>query len=58
MIGGAPVRRLRFYPGSCPSRTAAKAAQDEWERLPPSRRGETIVVDGGRRLKVRLIEME
>jgi acyl-CoA reductase-like NAD-dependent aldehyde dehydrogenase len=37
---------------------AAKAAQDEWERLPPSQRRETIVVDGGRRLKVRLIEME
>jgi hypothetical protein len=37
---------------------AAKAAQDEWERLPPSRRRETIVVDGGRRLKIRLIEME
>jgi hypothetical protein len=37
---------------------AAKAAQDEWERLPPSRRRETIVTDGGRRLKVRLIEME
>jgi hypothetical protein len=37
---------------------AAKAAQDEWERLPPSRHRETIMVDGGRQLKVRLIEME
>jgi hypothetical protein len=36
---------------------AAKAAQNEWERLPPSRRRETIVVEGGRR-KIRLIEME
>jgi hypothetical protein len=37
---------------------AAEASRDEWERLPPSRRRETIVVDGGRRLKIRLIEME
>ena len=37
---------------------AAKAAQGEWEKLPPSRRRETIVVDGGRPLKIRLIEME
>jgi hypothetical protein len=37
---------------------AAKAAQDEWERLRPSRRREKIVVDGERRLKMRLIEME
>ena len=37
---------------------AAKAARDEWEQLPSSRRRETIVVEGGRRLKIRLIEME
>ena len=37
---------------------AAKAVKEEWERLPPSRRRETIVVEGGRRLKIRLIEME
>jgi hypothetical protein len=37
---------------------AAKAAEDEWERLPPSRRREMIVVEGGRRLKIRLIELE
>jgi len=36
----------------------AKVTHDEWVRLPPSRRRETIVVEGGRRLKLRLIEME
>ena len=34
------------------------AARKEWEQLPPSRRREIIVVDGARRITVRLIEME
>ena len=37
---------------------AAKAAQGEWEKLPPSGRREIIVVEGGRRLKLRVIEIE
>jgi len=37
---------------------AAKADQGEWEKPPPSQRRETFVVEGGRRLKIRLIEME
>jgi hypothetical protein len=35
-----------------------KVSKDEWVRQPPSRRREKIVVEGGRRLKLRLIEME
>ena len=34
-----------------------KASKDEWVRQPPSRRREKIVVEGGRRLELRLIEM-
>jgi len=30
----------------------------EWEQLSPSRRREIVVVEGGRRITVRLIEME
>jgi hypothetical protein len=33
-------------------------AKKEWERLPPSRRRETVVVEAGRRVVLRLIEME
>jgi hypothetical protein len=33
-------------------------ARKEWEQLPPSRRRETIVVEGGRQIVLRLIEME
>jgi hypothetical protein len=33
-------------------------ASKEWEQLPPSRRRETIVVEGGRQIVLRLIEME
>jgi len=33
-------------------------ARKEWEQLPPSRRRETIVVEGGRRLVLRLIVTE
>ena len=33
-------------------------AKEEWEQLPPSRRRETIVVEGKRRFVLRLIEME
>ena len=33
-------------------------AKKEWEQLPPSRRRETVVVEGGRRVILRLIEME
>jgi hypothetical protein len=33
-------------------------ARKEWEQLPPSRRREFVVVEGGRRITVRLIEME
>ena len=35
-----------------------QASKDEWVRQPPSRRREKIVVEGGRRLKLRLIEMD
>jgi hypothetical protein len=34
------------------------AAKGDWEQLPPSRRRERIVVESGRRLVLRLIEME
>jgi hypothetical protein len=37
---------------------AVKAAREEWVRLPLSRRREKIIIDGGRELKVRLIEIE
>ena len=33
-------------------------ARKEWEQLPPSRRREFVAVEGGRRITVRLIEME
>jgi hypothetical protein len=33
-------------------------AAKEWEQLPPSRRRETVVIERGRRIAVRLIEME
>jgi hypothetical protein len=33
-------------------------ARNEWEQLPPSRRREIVVVEGGRRIMIRLIEME
>jgi hypothetical protein len=33
-------------------------ASKDWEQLPPSRRREIVVVEGGRRITVRLIEME
>jgi len=33
-------------------------ARRDWEQLPPSRRREILVVEGGRQIKVRLIEME
>ena len=33
-------------------------ARKEWEQLSPSRRRETIVVEGGRQFVLRLIEME
>ena len=34
------------------------AARKQWEQLPPSQRRERIVVEGGRRIVLRLIEME
>ena len=34
------------------------AERKEWEQLPPSRRREIVVVEGERRITVRLIEME
>ena len=33
-------------------------AGKEWEQLPPSRRREIVLVEEGRRITVRLIEME
>ena len=33
-------------------------ARRDWEQLPPSRRREFVAVEGGRRITVRLIEME
>ena len=33
-------------------------ARKEWEQLPPFRRREIVVVEGKRRITVRLIEME
>ncbi len=30
----------------------------QWEQLPPSRRREKVVVEGGRQIVLRLIEME
>ena len=33
-------------------------ARKQWEQLPPSRRREKIVVEGGRQMVLRLIEME
>ena len=33
-------------------------ARKEWEQLPPSRRREFVAVEGGRRITIRLIEME
>jgi hypothetical protein len=33
-------------------------AGKEWDQLPPSRRREIVVVERGRRIAVRLIEME
>ena len=32
--------------------------KQQWEQLPPSRRREKIVVEGGRQIVLRLIEME
>lgn len=32
--------------------------KQKWEQLPPSRRREKIVVEGGRQIVLRLIEME
>jgi len=34
------------------------AVREEWEQLPPSRRRQIVIVEGGRRIAVRLIEME
>jgi hypothetical protein len=34
------------------------AVREEWEKLPSSRRREFVIVEGGRRIAVRLIEME
>ena len=34
------------------------AARKNWEQLPPPRRREMIVVEEGRRITIRLIEME
>ena len=33
-------------------------AKEKWEQLPPTRRRERIVVEGGRQIVLRLIEME
>ncbi|HEX6411295.1 MAG TPA: hypothetical protein VFZ88_11990 [Sphingomicrobium sp.] len=35
-----------------------QVVRKQWEQLPPSRRREKIVVDGGRQILLRLIEME
>lgn len=35
-----------------------QVARTEWEQLPITRRRELVVVEGGRRITVRLIEME
>jgi hypothetical protein len=34
------------------------ASKKEWEKLQPSRRREIVVVEGGRRITVRVVEME
>ncbi len=35
-----------------------QVAKEKWERLPPAQRRERIVVEGGRQIVLRLIEME
>ena len=35
-----------------------RVEQQQWEQLPPSRRREKIVIEGGRRVVLRLIEMD